>query len=87
MPSKTKVIADESYAGIGAQEVVIPSGCTAIGAYAFGNYRALQMMEIPASVKSIAENAFSGTDATIVSPIGSYAITWAENNGVDYMPY
>ena len=60
LPAFTKEIAEEAFAGSGVQRVIIPDGCTTIGARAFANCASLTEVHIPASVTSIAEDAFVG---------------------------
>lgn len=84
LPADLKTIGARAFRGISAQRLVIPSGCTTIGAQAFANCSNLVEVRIPASVTSIANDAFSGCPSTlrIIAPDGSYARTWAANNGI-----
>ncbi len=61
----------------------IPDGCERIGNKAFAQCAALEMAEIPASVTSIADDAFAGSERlVIVTAEGSYAQTYATNHGI-----
>lgn len=65
--------------------VKIPQGTISIGASAFADCNALTKVRIPDSVTSIADMAFANCDGiTFYVVKGSYAETWAENNGYDY---
>ena len=41
-------------------------------------------IRIPATVTSIANDAFD-EGIEIIAPAGSYAITWAQNHGFEYL--
>ena len=62
--------------------VTLPSTCTAINEYAFGQCKNLRLITIPDSVTSIDEKAFSGTNAVIACNPGSYAATFAAEKGI-----
>ena len=68
-------------------EVVIEDGVTSIGAFAFYGCTGLASIDIPASVTSIGERAFYGTDLTSVeipasvTSIGEYAFSECTNLG------
>ena len=66
LPAGLEVIEDEAFMGLACEAVIIPEGCTAIGARAFANCKALAYVRIPASVKTIAENAFEGCDSVVI---------------------
>ena len=74
------------------------SGCTAlnsvtlndtvteIGYYAFSNCPNLTYIEIPTSVTSIAKSSFQNdTDITLGVYRNTYALEYAENNGINYI--
>ena len=69
------------------KNVTLPEGLTAIGNWAFGNCKALTQIAIPASVTSIGEFAFSGCYQlkTVYGVPGSYAETWAAEQGKTFM--
>ena len=61
----------------------IPDGCERIGNKAFAQCAALEMAEIPASVTSIADDAFAGSERLVnVTAEGSYAQIYATNHGI-----
>ena len=68
-------------------EVVIEDGVTSIGAFAFYGCTGLASIDFPASVTSIGERAFYGTDLTSVeipasvTSIGEYAFSECTNLG------
>ena len=69
-------------------DVIIPSQnadgrlVTRIGEYAFKDCTTLASITIPASVTSIASNAFDGvTGLTVTAKVGTYAYTWAVEHG------
>lgn len=62
-------------------------GITTIPTNAFRNCIKLNKVTIPASVESIAEDAFTNCTAltTIYGTSGSYAETWAAENGYSFI--
>ena len=67
------------------QEIVLPKGLTAIDNQAFRNCTGLVKITIPASVTSIATNALSYPDKTVIYGVkGSYAETFAKENGFTF---
>lgn len=69
-----------------ASSYVIPEGTLAIGASAFHSCRALTEITIPSSITIIEESAFSYLSESLLFTVdkGSYAETWAIENGFDY---
>ena len=66
--------------------VVLNDTVTEIGYYAFSNCPNLSYIEIPASVTSIAQSSFQNdTDITLGVYRNSYALEYAENNGIKYV--
>ena len=66
--------------------VVLNDTVTEIGYYAFSNCPILSYIEIPASVTSIAQSSFQNdTDITLGVYRNSYALEYAENNGIKYV--
>ena len=66
--------------------VVIPYGVTEIGSSAFANCTGLTSITIPRTVISIETNAFSYKDRmTIYGVPGTYAETFANNNGFKFV--
>jgi len=66
LPANLRVIAEEAFAFIPSQAIELPDGCTAIGARAFASCVNLQVALIPASVETIAPDAFEGSPAALI---------------------
>ena len=82
LPEFLKEIGEEAFAGCSEESVIVPDGCETIGARAFADSANLRTITIPASVTSIAADAFDGcTDLTIRTPKGSYASRYAAAHG------
>ena len=85
LPAAIKVIDAEAFMGMQADRVILPDGATTIGARAFANCDSLLRIDIPATVTSIAADAFNGcANVTIYAPAGSYAESYAAENGIDF---
>ncbi|MCR5624660.1 MAG: leucine-rich repeat protein, partial [Lachnospiraceae bacterium] len=70
------------------ESVEIPSSVTTIGEGAFFNCTELETVLIPKSVTSIEDDAFGKSDVVIfVTTEGSYAETYAKENGIFYVTY
>ena len=67
---------------------VIEDGATHIGDYAFHDCTLLESIVIPASVTSIGENAFLNTPLNLIiyGYVGSFAETYADANGIRFIP-
>ncbi|MBR1685391.1 MAG: Ig-like domain-containing protein, partial [Clostridia bacterium] len=86
LPAALTEIDEEAFEGIAAERVVIPEGCISIGSRAFADADKLLAVQIPGSVSYIAEDAFSGcSEVTIYCASGSYAETYAMDNGMPYV--
>ena len=86
LPRGIKTIDALAFAEIGAYIVEIPDGCTSIGNQAFANNKELVEIHIPASVTSIAFDAFEGCKKlTIWAPEGSRAIAMAKMLQIPYV--
>lgn len=69
----------------GLEEIVIPDTITFINIGAFANCVDLEKVLIPASVTEIGEDAFKNCEKlTIFAPEGSYAETYAGENGIHF---
>ena len=70
-------------------DVVLPEGITSIGEGAFYNCTSLKHVTIPSSVTSIGNGAFTSDNGnlsiTVYGTAGSYAETWAKNNGYTFI--
>ena len=84
LPAGLKSIQQEAFRGSAAESIVLPDGCTKIGAKAFADCAMLRRVEIPASVAVIAEDAFEGcsNELVIVTPKGSAAESFAQAHGL-----
>ena len=84
LPAGLKSIQQEAFRGSAAESIVLPDGCTEIGAKAFADCAMLRRVEIPASVAVIAEDAFEGcsNELVIVTPKGSAAESFAQAHGL-----
>lgn len=79
-------IPDQCFYGCTSLEtVVLNNEPTRIGKLAFANCSALEKIVIPDTVTDIGENAFDGCDDLVIyCTKGSYALSWAKENGVMY---
>ncbi len=66
----------------GPNILALPSDLSAIGAEAFAGLTNVDEIIIPDSVTSIAADAFEGINVTLIVASGSYAETWASDNGI-----
>ena len=71
----------------GLEEIAIPDTVSFINIGAFANCTDLEKILIPASVTKIGEDAFKNCEKlTIFAPKGSYAETYARENGIQFLP-
>lgn len=82
LPDSLKVIDAEALLGIAARTVVIPDGATAIGARAFASCPNLEYVVVPDSVRSIADDAFSGSSVTFICSTDSTAADYAQSHNI-----
>ena len=83
LPDSTTIISTEAFAACPANKIIIPKGCAAIGTRAFADCSDLTEIVIPASVTSIADDAFSGSGkVSITAPAGSFADAYAAQHGI-----
>lgn len=91
LPASVESVGANAFANIKAQVVVIPEGCKSIGSRAFADNSWLDMVRIPNSVQSIADNAFENNDDVwLAVKENSPAQTYAEQNGIKWildLPY
>ena len=80
LPSTLKSIGDSAFADTYLEKITLPSTLKSIGNNAFANIR-LEQITIPDSVDSIGKNIVDRTKVTLVVTPGSYAETWATENG------
>ena len=70
LPARLKVIEAEAFTGLACEAIVIPEGCTNIGSRAFAGCANLVYVRIPASVSSIAEDAFADCPLVEIDWVG-----------------
>ena len=61
--------------------LTLPASTTVISGRAFAGLVSADAVRIGASVNQIADDAFDGSDVVIIAPEGSYAYSWAVQNG------
>ncbi len=83
LPSSLTEIQSEAFMNIAASVISIPGNVTTIGERAFYGSSSLRQVFIPASVTSIGEDAFAecSSDLVVFGVTGSYAESWAADNG------
>lgn len=87
LPKFMTSIGAEAFAGIGTQTVVFPDGCTSIGSRVFSGASDMDYIVVPASVTSIASDAFDGCPSgmkVLVQP-QSYAAAFCCENDIKYV--
>ena len=83
LPAVTSEVAAGAFVGGAFVRVAANASLQMIGAGAFADCAALRVVELGASVMSIADDAFAGfKDLTIVCPAGSYAADYATAQGI-----
>lgn len=87
LPGALKRLEDESLAGCAFRYVKLPVGAEAIGSRVFDGSTRLCAVYIPASVTSIAPDAFDGAPdgLAIIGAAGSYAASFAEQHGIPFV--
>ncbi|MBQ8972839.1 MAG: leucine-rich repeat domain-containing protein [Clostridia bacterium] len=85
LPNNLSQIEAMAFEHNGAQRVTIHNGCVTIGSCAFANCEHLVRVDIPATVTTIAADAFAGTPCVIVAPENSAAIEFARNANLPYV--
>ena len=65
--------------------ITLPDSLTSIGYAAFSGCRSLTSIILPDNLSSIGSGAFS-TSTVIIATSGSYAQSWAEENGYTFQP-
>lgn len=71
----------------GLEEIAIPDTISFINIGAFANCTDLEKILIPASVTEIGEDAFKNCEKlTVFAPEGSFAETYARENGIPFFP-
>ncbi|MBR4441842.1 MAG: leucine-rich repeat domain-containing protein, partial [Clostridia bacterium] len=85
LPAGLTAIEAEAFCGIAADSVVIPEGCTTIGSRAFADCADLIEIVIPASVTSIADDAFDGSDNLTIVSSSFDLYYWAKDRGIHFL--
>ena len=87
LPSALYQIDEETFVGNAMVYTAVPEGCTVISNRAFADCVSLRLIRLPASVVSIAEDAFQGCgQITIIAPRISKAHEYAEANSFIFIP-
>jgi len=85
LPSMTETIRASAFVGLAAEEVVLPDGLSSIGSGAFANCTALKLINLPASLTDIAEDAFDGTENAALICEGEKGEVYAKAIGLPYV--
>ena len=86
LPAELTAIDAEAFAGTTMQVVRLPQGLKSIGSRAFADCPDLWQILIPASVTSIADDAFTGVEGLIIfGQAGSAAQRFAEAHGYSFV--
>lgn len=87
LPAALTEIGEEAFMGIHAERIQLHEGVTTIGKRAFANCSRLKSIFIPESTDQIAADAFAGAPADFVihGSMGTYAETYAEANGYEFV--
>ena len=86
LPENLEIVEEEAFRGdVSIKDIVIPENVSTICNYAFAE-TSLNSITVPASVTSIASDAFEGinTPMLIISSPNSEAVTFALNNNLDF---
>ena len=87
LPSSLRIIEDEAFEGTAIVSAELPETLESIGEHAFAGIPTLRSIRIPENTKEIAKTAFAGSNGvTITGAPGSYARTWAKENGIPFAP-
>lgn len=86
-PSGTKVLEEEAFSGCGFTSVKLNDGLETIGHKAFAECENMMQIDIPASVTTIAYDAFDENNPFLIifCEEGSYAHLFAEFHEIDYI--
>lgn len=85
LPESLSVIEAEAFVGVSASIVILPDGCREIQSRAFADNPGLEYVYIPASVTSIAPDAFEGCPDVIIAASGEYAHLFAQSRGITFV--
>lgn len=85
LPASLQTIEDSAFEGTAIVSVEIPESVAYIGDYAFADIQTLLGIQIPDATTHIGKNAFTGSkQVTMTASSGSYASTWAKENGIRF---
>ncbi len=86
LPAAVKTIDREAFLAAAAEEIVLPEGLERIGSRAFADSPALKRVNLPASLTSIAADAFEGSENVVLTCAeGSEGQRFAEAKGIPYV--
>lgn len=85
-PEGLRIIRDKAFMFcFNLKEIIIPKTVTKIGAYAFFNCDNLKHLTLSENIHNIGSLTFSGCDDLVIkAPVGSYAIKYAKENGIEH---
>ncbi len=87
LPASLQTIEEEAFAGTAMENFEFPEALTDVGDQAFADISSLESVTIPPTDGlTISDTAFEGSDVLIRGEEGSYAETWADENGVPFIP-
>ena len=87
LPTSLQIIEDEAFEGTALVAVDLPETVEEIGDRAFANIPSLRILKIPDNTKRIGTKIVAGSNnVTIAAALGSYARSWAQENGVPFAP-
>ena len=88
LPADLEILESEAMAGTAIGRVYVQPGVWQIGLRAFADNPGLLLIDLPASVTDIAEDAFSNCPALVIgAPMGSEAQRYADAHDIPYIPY
>ena len=83
LPASLQIIEDEAFEGTAIVRANLPESVKSIGVKAFANIPSLRSVRISEHTERIDQTAFSGSgNVMIIAAPGSYARTWAKENGI-----
>lgn len=85
LPADLEQILPNAFNGVSAQEAVLHEGITHIGANAFANCPDLKLVNLPASIKTIAGNAFANSSNVLLLCASETGKFYAEGHGLPYL--
>lgn len=88
LPANIVTVDEEAFRSTSVQDVILPDGLRSIASRAFADCAQLNLVSIPESVAFIADDAFSGSENTVLlCPEGSYAAEYALSQSIPFYPY